>query len=771
MATPTSPQNTILTLAPPFVQGATIPVIGAHIGIPLAIYNLVPDGLGARVRIDPPQAGTVDPTDTIVLMLKGDLAPLDSKPVGNPNAPIEMRIPVGRLNHARVNELYYDIIRNSGNIGSSTPMLEALFNMIRPGLKDVRPDIVGHSELGMTLPDEIKNGVGPGFVSAQVCFTYPYCRAYDTITLKCNGEILTFKVGANEAPQPPAPGSPAPTTVCFTVNRAFLDKAIRPSGTLDFSYTVTDQLLNTPAPDAVWSASQTVDENLDGKRLPGVIYRERPNDPDDVSEIIDLELLSTNRLQVIVLTNDSRLLAGDVIDGTYTASVEGKADLVVPLNGIVEADEFGQKKVVILWIDNDKVIAGSTVKSVYKVLRNGTSIGQSVAATARVVGEGLPNLLPLRFQKSVAGVLDPLDPANLKGANGQVEVLGFRPGDEAKLIAEGASGAGSPVFDFKPLNTASRANFPLDSAFLAANMGKSLKLRYVLRRGGKPYDSQVLDASVNRIADYDPALPVPRIDDNDTHELDVTKLLPTSEFRLEAWPHQVPGQTGHLRYEGTDTNDKQVVYDDEDIEGVPLGMGTLTRTLQPELIAWLQALKHGRDLKISFSLNYDGKANKQDAVKFPARSYLVISKRAAQENFDSLSAFTFNPGQPRDIGTMKITHVSGAGLVQIAAITNPYPGRVEMQTLKLFDKVRAIQIDLPKKYKTVIFHYTAVSPNNPASVTSYTNGGIVESKPLLSNAAGPVHEMNLYSAGGIDRLVIHSNYSDVIYFDNFSFED
>jgi len=782
MATPTSTQNTILTLAPPFVQGATIPVIGAHIGIPLAIYNLVPDGLGARVRIDPPQAGTVDPTDTIVLMLKGDLAPLDSKPVGNPNAPIEMRIPVGRLNHARVNELYYDIIRNSQNVGSSTPMLEALFNMIRPGLKDVRPDIVGHSELGMTLPDEIKNGVGPGFVSAQVCFTYPYCRAYDTITLKCNGEIVTFKVGANEAPQPPAPGSPAPTTVCFTVNRAFLDKAIRPSGTLDFSYTVTDQLLNTPDPDAVWSASQTVDENLDGKRLPGVIYRERPNDPDDVSEIIDLELLSTNRLQVIVLTNDSRLLAGDVIDGTYTASVEGKADLVVPLNGIVEADEFGQKKVVILWIDNDKVIAGSTVKSVYKVLRNGTSIGQSVAATARVVGEGLPNLLPPRFQKSVAGVLDPLNPANLKGANGQVEVLGFRPGDEAKLIAEGASGAGSPVFDFKPLNTASRANFPLDSAFLAANMGKSLKLRYVLRRGGKPYDSQVLDASVNRIADYDPALPVPRIDDNDT-ELDVTKLLPTSEFRLEAWPHQVPGQTGHLRYEGTDTNDKQVVYDDEDIEGVPLGMGTLTRTLQPKLIAWLQALKHGSDLKISFSLNYDGKANKQDAVMFqkavffPERRYRVDSAPAIiEENFDAYTTRLITVGQTIELQSMDIVFLSGPGNMGIAPLSDGgnspvLPGKRMGQLLHLGHRsieIQRVRLDLKMVCSFVSFWLTW---NIYGATASYydAGGGLIAQKvlPAVDSRDAQYYE---FSSPGISRVELQKARQDWIAFDYFVFK-
>ncbi|EJM24589.1 Ig-like domain-containing protein [Pseudomonas sp. GM25] len=617
MATPNSPQNTTLALAPPFVQGATIPVIGAHIGIPLAISNLVPDGLGARVRIDPPQAGTVDPSDTIVLMLKGELAPLDSKLVGNPNAPIEMRIPVGRLNHARVNELYYDIIRNSQNVGSSTPMLEALFNMIRPGLKDVRPDIVGHSELGMTLADEIKNGVGPGFVSAQVCFTYPYCRAYDTITLKCNGEIATFKVGANEAPQPPDPGSAAPTTVCFTVDRAFLDKAIRPSGTLDFSYTATDQYLNTPDPDAVWSTSQTVDENLAGKRFAAMIYRERSNDPNDPSEIIDLELLGKNQLQVIVLTNDPRLLAGDVIDGTYTASAEGKPDIVVPLRGVVEADEFGQKKVVILWVDNDKVIAGSTVKSVYAVLRNGTSIGQSVAAMARVVGEGGPDLLRPRLQKSVAGVLDSLNPSNLKGANGQVEVLGFRGGDEVKLIVEGALGAGSPVFDFKPLNTASRANFPLNSACLAANMGKYLKLRYILRRNGKLYDSQVLDASVKRIADYDPALPVPTINMETGSALDIPKLPQGTKAQVEEWAHQQDDQSGSLKYEGFDKNGVPVVF--QDLIDQPLGAGPGLQRDAP--LEWFKTLQNKSTVKMIVSVNYDGQPTSR--VVLPIREYLI----------------------------------------------------------------------------------------------------------------------------------------------------
>jgi hypothetical protein len=65
----------------------------------------------------------------------------------------------------------------------------------------------------LLLPDVIKNGVGPDFVSAEVCVAYPYCRAYDLITLKCNGELLDPKpkVNPNQAPQPPNPGDEPPS--------------------------------------------------------------------------------------------------------------------------------------------------------------------------------------------------------------------------------------------------------------------------------------------------------------------------------------------------------------------------------------------------------------------------------------------------------------------------------------------------------------------------------------------------------------------------------
>ena len=177
------------------------------------------------------------------------------------------------------------------------------------------------------------------------------------------------------------------------------------------------------------------------------------------------------------------------------------------VDGKIEADDFGQLKPVILQVANDQVISGDAVSGFYQVLRNGVLLGISSTATARVVGEGLPELQPPRLQKSVNGVLDPTDPANLQGANGQVEVLGFQPGDTVRLIVEGAPGAGSPVFEAKPLNANSRANFPLDLAFIAANRGKPVKLHFLLLRNGRIFESPSLSVFISEA----PSLVVPLV--------------------------------------------------------------------------------------------------------------------------------------------------------------------------------------------------------------------------------------------------------------------
>lgn len=522
----------------------------------------------------------------------------------------------------------------------------------------------------------------------------------------------------------------------------------------------------------------------DVNKLPAAIPRERSNDPTDDPGFIDLALLGKNPLLVVVLTADNRFEAGDTVNATVTVKTPNLPDKVVPLSGTVATDQFGQKQPLVLEAANNLFSTGATVLIDYKLLRGTTPVGDSDIATAQVIGVALPDLFPPRFQKSIAGKLDPLDPANLQGANAQAEVLGALPGDTASMVVEGAPGDGSPTFSAIHFNTNKRANFALDSRFIAANMGKPVRFFYKFFRNDDSTNSEALDGSVERIADFDSRLPVPRIDDNDTHELDVTKLLPTSEFRLEAWPHQVPGQTGHLRYEGTDTNDKQVVYDDEDIEGVPLGMGTLTRTLQPKLIAWLQALKHGRDLKISFSLNYDGKANKQDAVMFqkavffPERSYRVDSAPVMiEENFDAYTTRLITPGQTIELQSMDIVFLSGTEQVGIAPMSDGgnspvLPGRrmgqllhIGHQQTEIFQRVR---LDLKMVCSFVSFWLTW---NNVSVTASYydAGGGLIAQKvlPVVDPADAQYYE---FSSPGISRLEFQAHGRDWFAFDYFVFK-
>ena len=449
MATSTPPGNTVLVLSPPLVNGQTKPVIGADIGVSLVASDLVTDGEGAVVLVDAPLTGTMDPGDFMELWLVGESAVLDSETIEDPNARTTLRIPKGRLHPDRVNKLYYTIRRGSDNIGTSEPPLEMLYNRIRPGLKDRLTEPGGHSELKLLLPEAIKNGVGPEFVSAEICVAYPYCRAYDLITLKCNGEYLEPKprVNPNQAPQPPNPGSEVPITICFTITRAYLEKAQRLDKKLHFSFTVTDQLGNGPDTDAPWSPVLTVDEDLDGELLPMPILREVPSDSSDEPGIIDLEKLAGKALSVVVLTSDDRFVVGHDVIATYTAKNTGQpADVVVVVSGKVEQDDFGQKIPCVLEVPNDQIFASSAVTVTYELREpDGDLVGISSVANATVTGAAPIKLLP----PALVDVEEPIDVlAYPNGVTVRISFPEALPGDRARLVEVNAP-AGSPQFQLE----------------------------------------------------------------------------------------------------------------------------------------------------------------------------------------------------------------------------------------------------------------------------------------------------------------------------------
>ncbi|UZE25240.1 hypothetical protein LOY67_07490 [Pseudomonas sp. B21-056] len=486
----TSADQSVLELYPPRLPLATEPVIGAHYGVPLHIYDL--DPMGCKVEVGPylgQQAG-----DTVSINLNGETG-LDSDQTQGIDDAVTLYIPHRKLWHGNINRLTYTAKRGSTNLDTSLP-LEIIYNSIRPGNQDRTPGDGEHSELELLLPDEIKNGVGPGFTSATVCVSYPYCRAHDRIWLNCNGTPKYHTVTETEAPPPPEHGSATPTKVCFEVTSADLGND-HPQ--FKFSYTVNDQLNNSPDPNAPWSAVQTVDVDQAGNRLPAPIPREIASDVVDDPNTIDLDKLGSNPLLLIILTVDPRFMPGDSVEATYISKVAGQPDVVTTVTGSVEADEFGQKKPCILQILNDKVIPASTVEMTYKLFRNTALMGASRTARAIVVG-GAQAPLPPTIDEAPDGQLDPANTPN--GATvripAEVNLLG---GDRGEVRWVGLPGAGSINVPFTISSSEAGQSKPVvvPQSVVLANVDRTITLDYTLRRqGGSPVPSQPAVYDVRR---------------------------------------------------------------------------------------------------------------------------------------------------------------------------------------------------------------------------------------------------------------------------------
>jgi hypothetical protein len=655
------------------INGQTKLVVGAHIGVPLVAYDLVTDGEGAVVLVDPPLSGTMDPGDIMELWLENELAALDSKTIEDPDVRTTLRIPKGRLHPDKINKLYYTVRRGSANRGTSTPPLEILYNRIRPGLKDRLTDPGGHSELKLLLPDVIKNGVGPDFVSAEVCVAYPYCRAYDVITLKCNGELLDPKpkVNPNQAPQPPNPGDETPITICFTITRAFLDQAKRLDKKLHFSYTVTDQIGNGPDTDAPWSPVHSVDEDLDGTRLPMPILLERKEDfPGDDASIIDLEKLAGNPLLVVVLTTDNRFVVGYDVIATYTATNTGQpADVVVTVPGKVEADPFGVKQTLFLEVPNDKVFAGSDVTVTYELRKpNGDLAGNSQVAHARVTGVRL-DLKPPSIKEAPNGTsLDPF--AGKDTLTAVVDYVGMLLDDEIIVTFSGAPGTpegGSHITAPWTVRTLGAQDIPLDNTVIAFNLGQSVTVSYTVARGSDdPKDSKTRTLAVLPIKNEDNRLPDPVINGITSAELDVTTLPGQPRTRIAAWLLLALKQTLWLRYfvEGNPTP-ISTTYNGALIppDGVPGGMQPYTP------VAELNKLADGAKLRIEFKVGFDGSTDESKAVVFPSRVYTVkaLATPLQPSLKEAAGSNSLNPFAAKDTLTVVVPHYTGmAGTDQIS---------------------------------------------------------------------------------------------------------
>ncbi|MCP1441383.1 hypothetical protein J3D54_000515 [Pseudomonas sp. GGS8] len=481
-----APENSVLQIFPPLIPGWTPAVVGGDFGVPLRIYDdNAPNG--ANVVIDPIIGA--EEFDVIDLLLNGNIVDTEFVEPGTENDRHLMTIPNGLLNPNAVNTLETTVTRVGGNTQRSTPLLAILYNAIRPGSRDIN-SIPGHSELQLKLPqDVIDNGLDAAraALGVEVSFCYPYCRAYDVIELRMGTLTSHFTVLSTEAP---LFGGIAPICIVRTLTaQQFQQAGDNPQFTL--TYTVHDQITNGADPSDPFSVPVVIDVDLAGVRRPAPIFLDSPTDDDPT--IIDLARLGSNNLIMLVRTFTPQFAIDDTIRAEYNSPPSPTFSVEGTITG-----QFGQPSPLALEVPNNLVISGRVVTGSYVQSRNGIVIANSRIATARVIGQDMPDLPPPRVLIAPNGELDPRD--NTEGATGRVIVPGFTPGDRVRLLVHGSAGDGSPTFSPLPLNAAGQADFPLSLAFINANLGLIVNITYLLIRGDAQATSRPLDLRVLRRA-------------------------------------------------------------------------------------------------------------------------------------------------------------------------------------------------------------------------------------------------------------------------------
>ncbi|MFJ7794869.1 hypothetical protein [Pseudomonas sp. NPDC096950] len=314
-----------LQIDPPIILGGTEPVEGADCGVSLRIYD--DSGLnGARVIINPLTGAAA--LDVVDLLLNGRIVDTLIIQPGTVKGRHEMKIPKLELRPDRVNLLEATISRVSHDSQTSSPPLRVVYNAIRPGNRD-RDCNPGHSELQLKLPqDIIENGLNAERVAqgVEVCFCYPYCRAYDVIELAMGSLIVRFTVSPDEL-LPFVTDEPQCIVRTLTVQQ-FRQAGDSPRFTL--FYTVQDQIKNGPDPMAPYSAHVVFDCDLAGVRRFAPISKAAK--PELFSQVPNL-LIAPNG----VLYPQAPATQIPIISAVTTG------DCVVPHNGMT----YHQKNIVI----------------------------------------------------------------------------------------------------------------------------------------------------------------------------------------------------------------------------------------------------------------------------------------------------------------------------------------------------------------------------------------------------------------------------------------
>ncbi|WP_064118249.1 hypothetical protein [Pseudomonas fluorescens] len=618
--------------------------------------------------------------DRLELWLNDDFITSTTIAKGKEQDDTPLRIPPGLFQKA-LNRIKFTIRRTSGN-DDSTKDLILLHRTSPPG--DTPPVLnlsVSHKNIGPVEADKV-----------AVTLSYQNMQWYDLIIVSCNGVQIRHTL----QPDSTAPLPPLPQNVVIPIPRSVLEQG-GDDPTFEFKFRVADYLSNPSGP-PTWSNSVFVDVHLNRLTLPVAVLREIPTENNDDPAIVDLAKMKGGPLWALVHLVETLWSVGDSIYLKFTAELDGN-----PVASHEQTLPVTQVGTQLAWdIPNAKVVANSSVRMTYALIRNGATIATSTPAIAEVVGASTIELLPPFLVSPAVTPIDVL--ASAAGVTVRFEHLAARTEDRGRLWEEDAL-PGSPPFPLVQFNSNKRVNTLLSQAYLAARHGKTIELRWNLNRdGGRVGQSPPMTFSVLRIADGDSRLPIPNIAGETGVVLDVMKLTDDAKIFAAKWSFQTEGLPVWLKLDGIDYDGRPV--------SLPIKTGEPHLSADgleiPVDVNWLRKLKDRSELTVVVRVGLDKQSTEESAVRLPLRSYSIKTFAIPTfEDFSSVGHRILPINSPVDINSMILTTIAPSTERQQIAQSNPFPGKIDGYVIVLgLTETRAkLRMDFKFSYSKVTFWY------------------------------------------------------------------
>ncbi|RON90031.1 hypothetical protein BK668_10000 [Pseudomonas fluorescens] len=199
--------------------------------------------------------------------------------------------------------------------------------------------------------------------------------------------------------------------------------------------------------------------------------------------------------------------------------------------------------------------------------------------------------------------------------------------------------------------------FAIPNSVVAFNLGKRVKVSYVVIIDGHPTPSLVFDLTVLSMPQNELLKPIIKDADNNGEgpEFNVGNLTTNATYRMGVWPLIATGQYVWLRLKGTnaDGSDYNLPIHTppaSQVNDTWIDQGYYERSIA---FAGLRNLKDGSTLRMEFKAAFGKSTNESEAVVFPVRTYTIKSTNVILSH----ALYT-----QRLDGTDRQQHTSGATL-------------------------------------------------------------------------------------------------------------